>query len=90
MVLTFHLLLFVRVQELVALFSREGCPKCVTCEFADNNCWYVTFDSEESTQEVSECGGNPSNKGAWFSQTSPQSLWVKNMYETDVACLYCM
>lgn len=26
----------------------------MTCEFADNNCWYVTFDSEESTQKVRE------------------------------------
>lgn len=39
-------------KDIVALFSRKPCPSCVTCEFADNNCWYVTFDSEESTQKA--------------------------------------
>lgn len=36
----------------MSLFSHEKCPSCVTCEFVDNNCWYVTFASEESTQKV--------------------------------------
>lgn len=44
-------------QDIVSLFSHESCPSCVTCEFADNNCWYVTFDSEESTQKVRACLG---------------------------------
>ena len=44
--------LWLTLQDLVSLFANEDCPSCVTCEFADNNCWYVTFDSEESTQEV--------------------------------------
>ena len=41
------------LQDIVSLFSHEKCPSCVTCEFADNDCWYVTFVSEESTQKVS-------------------------------------
>ena len=40
-------------QDITGLFSHESCPHCVTCEFAENDCWYVTFDSEEDTQKVS-------------------------------------
>ena len=39
---------------ITGLFSGKTCPNCVTCQFADNDCWYVTFDSEEDTQKVRE------------------------------------
>lgn len=55
----------VLIQELVGLFSHETCPSCETCEFADNNCWYVTFDSEESTQKVYIFSPSPNPK--WIS-----------------------
>lgn len=42
----------VSFQDITALFASPKCPAYVTCEFADNDCWYVTFDSEEGTQKV--------------------------------------
>lgn len=39
-------------QEVENLFSGESCPKFVSCEFAHNNSWYVTFDTEEDAQKA--------------------------------------
>ena len=43
---------YLPVQDITALFASDKCPDYNTCEFADNDCWYVTFDSEEDTQKV--------------------------------------
>ena len=40
------------LQEVENLFSGELCPKFVSCEFAHNNSWYVTFDTEEDAQKA--------------------------------------
>jgi len=40
------------VEEVSNLFSGPTCPKMVTCEFAHNNSWYVTFDSDEDAQNA--------------------------------------
>jgi la-related protein 4 len=37
---------------LQALFSGEGCPRLISCEFAHNNSWYVTFESDEDAQRA--------------------------------------
>lgn len=34
------------------LFSGENCPKCISCEFAHNNSWYTTFESDEDAQRA--------------------------------------
>lgn len=36
--------------ELQNLFNGENCPKFISCEFAFNNSWYVTFESDEDAQ----------------------------------------
>merc|ERR1719186_866709 len=40
------------VEEVSNLFSGPTCPKMVSCEFAHNNSWYVTFDSDEDAQNA--------------------------------------
>lgn len=41
---------FGNLQDVAGIFSGTSCPKFATCEFAHNNSWYVTFDSEEDAQ----------------------------------------
>ena len=40
------------LQQIKGLFASDLCPNFSTCEFAENDCWYITFDSEEDTQKV--------------------------------------
>ena len=40
------------VQEVEALFDSEGCPKLVSCEFAHNGYWYITFDTDEDATKA--------------------------------------
>lgn len=34
------------------LFSGEACPRFISCEFAHNSNWYVTFESDEDAQRA--------------------------------------
>lgn len=34
------------------LFSGEGCPRLISCEFAHNSSWYVTFESDDDAQKA--------------------------------------
>ncbi|XP_011299387.1 la-related protein CG11505 isoform X4 [Fopius arisanus] len=55
------------LEEVKNLFSGEGCPRLISCEFAHNSSWYVTFESDEDAQkayrflreEVKEFQGKP-------------------------------
>ncbi|XP_064474866.1 la-related protein Larp4B-like isoform X4 [Ornithodoros turicata] len=40
------------VAEIESLFAGERCPKFVSCEFAHNSSWYVTFESDEDAQQA--------------------------------------
>nr|CAD7405561.1 unnamed protein product [Timema cristinae] len=40
------------LEEVKGLFSGEGCPRLISCEFAHNNSWYVTFESDEDAQRA--------------------------------------
>lgn len=34
------------------LFLSDNCPKFITCEFAHNSNWYVTFESDDDAQRA--------------------------------------
>ncbi|XP_019853836.1 PREDICTED: la-related protein 4-like [Amphimedon queenslandica] len=39
-------------EDVFRLFSGANCPKFLSCDFAENDCWYVTFSDEEEAQEA--------------------------------------
>ncbi|XP_072105831.1 la-related protein 4 isoform X5 [Mobula birostris] len=40
------------VEDVQALFNSDSCPNVINCEFAHNNSWYITFQTDSDAQQA--------------------------------------
>lgn len=43
-------MLYTPIQDVENIFADASCPRFQSCEFAHNNSWYVTFETEQDAQ----------------------------------------